>query len=146
MTCYSSARKALRKKSAAPKLPDFKASNTGLGPVVAVHGTPGSICGPIRKASVSSACTTAPDVSPPATMSCVTPANRVQPSAAGELLQRILPDDFEQRYARFARLGFPLVIFLIVILPLLAPNANIVAAIVIPPVQSILQLLGLRFG
>src|SRR5579883_23840 len=66
--------KALVKKSGAPKLPDFSASSSGLSATDAVHGTPGSISGPMRSALTSSAPTTAPDVSPPATTSRPTPA------------------------------------------------------------------------
>ncbi len=70
----------------------------------------------------------------------------IPPFDGGHVVQGLLPRPAAARYARLARFGFPLVIFLIVILPLLAPDANIVAAIVIPPVQAILELLGLRFG
>src|SRR3954469_7753370 len=41
---------------------------------VAVHGTPGSISGPIRSPLTPSALTTAPEVSPPATIICPTPS------------------------------------------------------------------------
>ena len=70
----------------------------------------------------------------------------IPPFDGGHVVHGLLPRSAAERYARLARFGFPLVIFLIVILPLLAPDANIVAAIVIPPVQAILELLGLRFG
>src|SRR6185295_5156958 len=66
---------ALVKKSGAPKLPDFSANSSGLLPTDAVHGTPGSISGPMRSAVTSSAPTTAPEVSPPATTSRPTPAS-----------------------------------------------------------------------
>src|SRR5258708_20431032 len=66
--------KALVKKSGAPKLPDFSASSSGFLPTDAVHGTPGSISGPMRSAVMSSAPTTAPEVSPPATTRRPTPA------------------------------------------------------------------------
>src|SRR5688572_1043060 len=70
---------ALVKKSTLPKLPDFSASAMGAlpdgAPTLMVHGTPGSICGPMRSAWIPSACTTAPEVSPPATTSCPTPAS-----------------------------------------------------------------------
>ena len=56
---------ALSKKSSAPKLPDLRASATGTS-VPASAGTPGSISGPIASSRTPSACTTAPEVSPPA--------------------------------------------------------------------------------
>src|SRR5690606_32477792 len=65
---------ALVKKSVAPKLPDLRASAMGVAPRLTVQGTPGSMVGPMRRLRTSSAVTTAPDVSPPATISCRTPA------------------------------------------------------------------------
>src|ERR1700723_432333 len=63
---------ALRKKSGAPKLPDFNASAKGFASPFArsaiVQGTPGSISRPIRNPLTPSALTTAPEVSPPATI------------------------------------------------------------------------------
>ena len=57
---------ALVKKSLVPKFPDFSASASGGSPRLAVQGTPGSICGPMRSPLMPSACTIAPEVSPPA--------------------------------------------------------------------------------
>src|ERR1019366_5528785 len=51
---------ALRKKSSAPKFPDLSASASLGSAGVAVQGTPGSICGPIRSSVTPSALTTAP--------------------------------------------------------------------------------------
>src|SRR5207302_7412980 len=58
---------AFRKKSGVPKLPDLRARATSGPDRLNVHGTPGSISGPIDSALTPSALTTAPDVSPPAT-------------------------------------------------------------------------------
>src|SRR5262249_39275527 len=58
---------AFRKKSRWPKFPDFNASANPGSPTERVHGTPGSISGPISSAVRSRPCTTAPEVSPPAT-------------------------------------------------------------------------------
>src|ERR1035437_9222339 len=60
---------ALRKKSSVPKFPDLRARASGLSPRLTVHGTPGSISSPMRKPSTRSMPTTAPAVSPPATIS-----------------------------------------------------------------------------
>src|SRR3954471_2304042 len=68
-------RNALVKKSVVPKLPDLSASaRVGL-PMLKVHGTPGSISGPIYRPRTPSALTTAPAVSPPATTRRCTPAS-----------------------------------------------------------------------
>src|SRR5689334_24432907 len=46
--CHANRSHADKKKSGLPKLPDFNASASGLSrPMVTVHGTPGSISGPI---------------------------------------------------------------------------------------------------
>jgi hypothetical protein len=61
------------KKSGAPKLPDLSASASGGSPRLVVQGTPGSIAGPMRSPLTPSAATTAPAVSPPATIKRRTP-------------------------------------------------------------------------
>src|SRR4051794_40162013 len=74
---HGSRSQALKKKSGVPKFPDFRASASGWPPSlgsVTVHGTPGSISGPIRSPLTPSALTTAPEVSPPATIICPTPS------------------------------------------------------------------------
>src|SRR5262249_30550290 len=71
---HGSIPKALSKKSTAPKLPDLSANASAGSPMLAVQGTPGSICGPMRSALIPRRWTTAPAVSPPATISRRTPA------------------------------------------------------------------------
>src|SRR6266852_1681940 len=61
-------RAAFSKKSGAPKFPDFSASPIEWLPSVFWAGTPGSISGPTCKDVIPNAETTAPDVSPPATI------------------------------------------------------------------------------
>lgn len=68
------------------------------------------------------------------------------PFDGGHVVEGLLPRPLAARYARLARFGFPLLIFLLLILPMIAPQANIVAEIVVPPVRAILSLLGLRLG
>src|SRR5690606_11601248 len=66
--CHGFCSSDLRKKSGAPKFPDLRASAIGrFASMESVHGTPGSISGPICRPLTPSAFTTAPDVSPPAT-------------------------------------------------------------------------------
>ena len=80
---HGSRLQALKKKSGVPKFPDFRASASGRPPSlgsVAVHGTPGSISGRIRRPLTLRAWTTAPEVSPPATIICPTPS-RTKPCA-----------------------------------------------------------------
>src|SRR3984893_6916580 len=71
---HDSCSQAFVKKSSLPKFPDFKAKASWFpAPVAKVHGTPGSISGPILSKSSPNLFTTAPEVSPPATINWVTP-------------------------------------------------------------------------
>src|SRR5258708_6084780 len=71
---HDSCSQAFVKKSSLPKFPDFKAKASCFSrPVAKVHGTPGSISGPILSRSSPSLFTTAPEVSPPATINWATP-------------------------------------------------------------------------
>src|SRR3954469_8404296 len=63
---------ASSKKSSPPKFPDFSARATPRSSLTST-GTPGLTSGPIVRPSRSSACATAPDVSPPATTTRLTP-------------------------------------------------------------------------
>ena len=65
---------ALVKKSGAAEIARLQRQRQRPRADRAVHGTPGSISGPMRSAFTSSAWTTAPEVSPPATTSRRTPA------------------------------------------------------------------------
>ena len=69
----------------------------------------------------------------------------IPPFDGGHILEGLLPRKALPGYQRLARFGFPLVIFLLVILPMLAPDANIVERIVIPPVRLVLSLLSNLF-
>ncbi len=64
----------------------------------------------------------------------------IPPFDGGHVLEGLLPRRFLPGYQRFARFGFLLVIFLLVILPMLAPQANVVERIVVPPVRAIVGL------
>src|SRR6218665_468395 len=67
---------AVRKKSLRPKLPDLSAMcrpSGARGDRAWHQGTPGSICAPMRNCAMPRACTQAPEVSPPATISWRTP-------------------------------------------------------------------------
>src|SRR5689334_21896196 len=72
---YGCTSNALVKKSGAPKLPDMSASASAGSPMLNVHGTPGSISGPMYRPRTPRALTTAPEVSPPATTNLRTPSS-----------------------------------------------------------------------
>ena len=67
----------------------------------------------------------------------------IPPFDGGHVVQGLLPRPLARRYARLGRFGFPLLIFLLVILPMVFPSADIVGRIVVPPVLALMRLLGL---
>jgi Zn-dependent protease len=67
----------------------------------------------------------------------------IPPFDGGHVVQGLLPRPLARRYARLGRFGFPMLIFLLVILPTVFPAANIVGRVVVPPVQALMRLLGL---
>lgn len=62
------------------------------------------------------------------------------PFDGGHVVEGLLPRRLARHYARLARFGFPLLIFLLLILPMLAPRANVVERVVRPPVEWLLRL------
>ena len=66
----------------------------------------------------------------------------VPPFDGGHVVEGLLPRPLARRYARLGRLGFPILIFLLLILPMLWPKANVVERLVVPPVGALLGLLG----
>ena len=69
----------------------------------------------------------------------------IPPFDGGHVVEGLLPRRLLPGYQGVARFGFPLVIFLIVILPMIAPGANIVERIVVPPVRAILGFFAALF-
>jgi Zn-dependent protease len=63
------------------------------------------------------------------------------PFDGGHIVEGLLPRRLARHYARLARFGFPLLIFLLLILPGLVPGANIVDRVVRPPVDGLIRLL-----
>ena len=70
----------------------------------------------------------------------------IPPFDGGHVVQGLLPLPLARRYAKLQRFGFPLLIFLLLILPMVAPKANIVERLVVPPVLGLMSLLGLPMG
>ncbi len=63
------------------------------------------------------------------------------PFDGGHVVEGLLPRRLARRYAKLARFGFPLLIFLLLILPWLVPGANVVERVVLPPVEWLLRLI-----
>lgn len=70
----------------------------------------------------------------------------IPPFDGGHVVEGLLPRPLAARYAKLSRFGFPLLLFLLVLLPMLMPSANIVEWVVVPPVRLIVGLLGLPIG
>lgn len=68
------------------------------------------------------------------------------PFDGGHVVQGLLPRSLARPYARLGRFGFPLLILLLVVLPLFAPEANIVQRLIVPPVEALMHLLGVPGG
>lgn len=62
------------------------------------------------------------------------------PFDGGHVVEGLLPRRLARHYAKLARFGFPLLIFLLLILPMLVPEANVVERVVRPPVEWLLRL------
>jgi Zn-dependent protease len=62
------------------------------------------------------------------------------PFDGGHVVEGLLPRRAARHYAKLARFGFPLLIFLLLVLPWLVPGADIVERVVGPPVDALLRL------
>jgi Zn-dependent protease len=65
----------------------------------------------------------------------------VPPFDGGHVVEAILPRPLAAHYAKLSRFGFPVMLFLLVILPTIAPSANIVARVVGPIADRVRGLL-----
>jgi Zn-dependent protease len=61
----------------------------------------------------------------------------IPPFDGGHVVEGLLPRRLAVRYRRLGRFGFPLLIFLLVALPLISPEADLVGRLVVPPVRAI---------
>lgn len=63
------------------------------------------------------------------------------PFDGGHVVEGLLPRRAARHYRKLGRFGFPLLIFLLLILPMLVPGADIVGRAVRPPVDWLLHLI-----
>lgn len=61
----------------------------------------------------------------------------IPPFDGGHVVQGLLPPRLAERWASFARFGFPLLFILLLVVPAIWPEANIVARLVLPPAQAV---------
>jgi Zn-dependent protease len=62
----------------------------------------------------------------------------IPPFDGGHVVQGLLPRRLARSYARIGRYGFAILIFFLLILPMIWPQANIVRMLVVPPVQALI--------
>ena len=67
----------------------------------------------------------------------------IPPFDGSHVVEGLLPPRLAVRYRRLGRFGLPILLFLLVLLPMLAPSLDLVGLIVEPPVRLIVTLLGL---
>jgi len=65
----------------------------------------------------------------------------IPPFDGGHVVEGLLPRPLARRYRRLGRFGFPMLIVLLVLLPMVFPAANIVERVVGPPVDWLIRLL-----
>jgi Zn-dependent protease len=65
----------------------------------------------------------------------------IPPFDGGHVVEGLLPRPLAARYARIGRFGFPVLILLLVVLPLVSPSLNIVQRLVVPPVLAVVGFL-----
>jgi Zn-dependent protease len=70
----------------------------------------------------------------------------IPPFDGSHVVEGLLPRPLAARYARLGRFGLPLLLILLVALPMLSPNLDVVRWVVVPPVLWLLNLLGLPVG
>jgi Zn-dependent protease len=64
----------------------------------------------------------------------------IPPFDGGHVVEGLLPRRLARHYSKLGRFGFLLLIFLLLILPMAVPEANVVERVVGPPVQWLLRL------
>ncbi|MBB4153871.1 Zn-dependent protease [Sphingomonas jinjuensis] len=65
----------------------------------------------------------------------------VPPLDGSHVLEGVLPRPLAMQYAKLARYGLLIVILLIVVVPMVFPNANLIGRIVVPPAQAVVEAL-----
>ncbi|HEV2747448.1 MAG TPA: site-2 protease family protein [Allosphingosinicella sp.] len=66
----------------------------------------------------------------------------VPPFDGGHIVEGLLPRPLVPAWKRIGRLGFPLLILLLVVVPLVFPQANVIEKLVVPPVTALLRVYG----
>jgi Zn-dependent protease len=70
----------------------------------------------------------------------------VPPFDGGHVVEAVLPRPLAAQYARLRPFAFPVMLILLVVLPSIAPGANVVARIVYPITEAVIGVLARTFG
>ncbi len=70
----------------------------------------------------------------------------IPPFDGGHVVEGLLPRPLAAAWKRFGRFGFLLLIFLLLILPMIAPQADVIRLLVVPPVQWLIGLYAALVG
>lgn len=62
------------------------------------------------------------------------------PFDGGHVVQGLLPRPLAAQYAKLAPFGLLIMIFLLVLLPMAFPSANVVARLVVPPAEAVVRM------
>jgi Zn-dependent protease len=70
----------------------------------------------------------------------------IPPFDGGHVVEGLLPRRLARPYRRLGRFGFPLLILLLVVVPLVAPDADLVERVVVPPVRALIEFIASLAG
>ena len=70
----------------------------------------------------------------------------IPPFDGGHIVEGLLPRRLVPAWQKLARFGFPLLVVLLLVLPMLSPKADIVSWLVIPPVRAVTGALASLVG
>jgi Zn-dependent protease len=70
----------------------------------------------------------------------------VPPFDGGHVVEGLLPRRLVPAWQKLGRFGFPLLVILLLVLPMLSPKLNIVSWLVVPPVRALTGLLARLVG
>ena len=68
------------------------------------------------------------------------------PFDGGHVVEGLLPRRMVKPWRRLGRFGFPVLILLLVVLPMVLPGANIVERVVVPPVRAVVDFFAALAG
>jgi Zn-dependent protease len=70
----------------------------------------------------------------------------IPPFDGGHVVEGLLPRGLAVHYAKLRRVGFALLIFLLLVVPMIFPRADLVERVVLPPVNFLTRLIGTLAG